>query len=82
MVVVTINYRLGCFGFLPVPGGGDANCGLWDQIEALRWVRAEIAAFGGDPANVSSHPRPLTKPENPTCSSADAVIHSSAKVNP
>ena len=65
VVVVTINYRLGCFGFLPVPGGGDANCGLWDQVEALRWVRAEIAAFGGDPANVSSHTRPHTKPENP-----------------
>lgn len=48
VVVVTVNYRLGAFGFL-----GDANLGIGDQIEALRWVRDEIAAFGGDPHRVT-----------------------------
>eukprot|EP00930_Biecheleria_cincta_P102290 TRINITY_DN93982_c0_g1_i1.p1 TRINITY_DN93982_c0_g1~~TRINITY_DN93982_c0_g1_i1.p1 ORF type:complete len:607 (+),score=51.28 TRINITY_DN93982_c0_g1_i1:26-1846(+) len=52
VVVVTINYRLGCFGFLHVPGG-DANCGLWDQIQALRWIQSEIHHFGGDPRMVT-----------------------------
>jgi para-nitrobenzyl esterase len=55
VVVVTINYRLGPFGFLDladIGGGGYAgagNAGLLDQITALRWVRDNIAAFGGDP---------------------------------
>ena len=59
VVVVTINYRLGPLGFLCVPGfaeaGGDActNFGILDQIAALKWVQAEIAAFGGDPGNVT-----------------------------
>ena len=48
VVVVTVNYRLGALGFL-----GGTNCGLLDQQAALRWVRANIAAFGGDPANVT-----------------------------
>lgn len=52
LVVVSVNYRLGAFGFLWVDGG-DANCGLADQLAALRWVRAHVAAFGGDPANVT-----------------------------
>ena len=58
-VVVTINYRLGPLGFLCVPGFSDApgepctNFGILDQIAALRWVQSEIAAFGGDPANVT-----------------------------
>ena len=47
-VVVTINYRLGAFGFL---GGG--NWGTLDQICALQWVRHHIAAFGGDASNVT-----------------------------
>jgi para-nitrobenzyl esterase len=56
VVVVTVNYRLGALGFLHVPGAdGDlaANWGMLDQLAALRWVRDEIAAFGGDPGNVT-----------------------------
>jgi para-nitrobenzyl esterase len=58
VVVVTINYRLGPFGFLrtrELGGGVDAtgNEGMLDQVAALEWVRDEIAAFGGDPDNVT-----------------------------
>jgi para-nitrobenzyl esterase len=53
VVVVTINYRLGVSGFLYVPGLGSANFGTQDQIAALRFVQQEIAAFGGDPDNVT-----------------------------
>jgi para-nitrobenzyl esterase len=57
VVVVTINYRLGALGYLNHPElrgrGIDANLGLRDQIRALEWVRENIAAFGGDPANVT-----------------------------
>lgn len=52
VVVVTMNYRLGCFGFMHVPGG-DKNCGVWDLLQALRWVHSEIASFGGDPENIT-----------------------------
>ncbi|GAA3431211.1 carboxylesterase/lipase family protein [Kutzneria kofuensis] len=48
VVVVTFNYRLGAFGFFD-----DTNCGVLDQIAALRWVRDNIAAFGGDPRQVT-----------------------------
>jgi para-nitrobenzyl esterase len=51
-VVVTVNYRVGALGFLSL-GPGRANFGLLDQAAALRFVRNEIAAFGGDPANVT-----------------------------
>jgi para-nitrobenzyl esterase len=47
VVCVTINYRLGVEGFLPIPGV-PTNLGLRDQIAALKWVRDNIAAFGGD----------------------------------
>ncbi|HEY5072674.1 MAG TPA: carboxylesterase family protein [Caulobacteraceae bacterium] len=60
VVLVTINYRLGRFGFFAHPAlaatdhdGPLANYGLMDQIAALKWVRANIAPFGGDPANVT-----------------------------
>ena len=52
--MVTINYRLGPFGFLS-SGNKDlpGNQGLWDQIEALKWVRQNIQYFNGDPNRVS-----------------------------
>ncbi|MER7450626.1 carboxylesterase family protein [Nocardia beijingensis] len=54
MVVVTVNYRLGALGYLYLgPEFGPANVGLLDQIAALRWVRENIAAFGGDPRRVT-----------------------------
>ncbi|AZZ38440.1 carboxylesterase/lipase family protein [Acidipropionibacterium jensenii] len=59
MIVVTLNYRVGPFGFLDLsslstPGVRcDSNVGLFDQITALKWVQANIAAFGGDPGNVT-----------------------------
>jgi para-nitrobenzyl esterase len=59
VVVVTINYRLGALGFLNLHDATDGKhpaCGvegLTDQIAALRWVRENIAAFGGDPGNVT-----------------------------
>jgi para-nitrobenzyl esterase len=52
VVCVTINYRLGADGFLYL-GNGIANLGLLDQIAALTWVQENIAAFGGDPENVT-----------------------------
>ncbi len=59
VVVVTLNYRLGLFGYLrgidvcgeALPSTG--NAGLLDQLAALAWVGEEIAAFGGDPGNVT-----------------------------
>lgn len=62
VVIVSINYRLGEFGFFGHPQlteearaehAPTANFGLLDQIEALKWVRRNIAAFGGDPLNVT-----------------------------
>lgn len=55
VVLVTVNYRLGRLGFFGHPslGGDVANFGLLDQVAALRWVRANVAAFGGDAANVT-----------------------------
>ena len=59
IVVVTINYRLGALGFLAHPalasrpGGPAGNYGLMDQQEALRWVKHNVAHFGGDPGNVT-----------------------------
>lgn len=53
VVVVTVTYRLGAFGYI----GTDhrpANLGLLDQMQALRWVRRSIGAFGGDAANVTA----------------------------
>jgi len=52
VVIVTINYRLGAFGFLYIPGV-TANVGMLDQITALKWVNKNIEAFGGDPNNIT-----------------------------
>jgi para-nitrobenzyl esterase len=52
-VVASINYRLGALGFLCLPGVSPGNLGLLDQVAALRFVRENIAAFGGDPNNVT-----------------------------
>lgn len=58
MVVVSVNYRLGALGFMPHPGFEDGaqhngNYGLEDQRMAMAWVQRNIAAFGGDPTNVT-----------------------------
>ncbi|NVJ85926.1 MAG: carboxylesterase family protein [Algoriphagus sp.] len=60
IVVVTINYRLGIFGFLAHPElsqenpeGVSGNYGVLDQIAALEWVKNNIQSFGGDPSNVT-----------------------------
>lgn len=59
VVLVTINYRLGVFGFLATTdlaheaGGSTGNYGLMDMIAALRWVQQNITQFGGDPGNVT-----------------------------
>jgi para-nitrobenzyl esterase len=52
VTVVSINYRLGAFGYLAHPDFG-ANFGVLDQVAALRWVQENIAAFGGDPGCVT-----------------------------
>jgi len=53
-VVVTINYRVGAFGFLVIDDPTTTpNVGLLDQVMALQWVHDNIAAFGGDPNNVT-----------------------------
>ncbi|GAB3141772.1 carboxylesterase family protein [Micromonospora sonneratiae] len=52
VVFVSLNYRLGVEGFVDL-GDGVVNLGLLDQIAALHWVRENIAAFGGDPDNVT-----------------------------
>jgi para-nitrobenzyl esterase len=59
VVLVTINYRLGVFGFLATAdlakeaNGGAGNYGLLDMVAALQWVKANIKNFGGDPENVT-----------------------------
>jgi para-nitrobenzyl esterase len=54
VVVVTVNHRLNLFGYLYLPGFPDSgNAGMLDLVLALRWVRDNIAAFGGDPACVT-----------------------------
>ena len=60
MILVTINYRVNIFGFFAhpqlseeSPWGASGNYGILDQLAALQWVRSNIAAFGGDPENIT-----------------------------
>ncbi|XP_065436200.1 acetylcholinesterase-like [Chrysemys picta bellii] len=52
VIVASMNYRLGALGFLSLPPAAPGNAGLWDQRLALRWLRDNAAAFGGEPAHV------------------------------
>ena len=54
VIVVSVTYRLGLFGYLSTSTGRPANLGLLDQIEAFRWVQRNIASFGGDPGRVTA----------------------------
>jgi para-nitrobenzyl esterase len=60
VIFITINYRLGVFGFLAHPQLSaesdlktSGNYGILDQVEALRWIKNNIEAFGGDPSNIT-----------------------------
>jgi para-nitrobenzyl esterase len=59
VVIVTVNHRLGVFGYLDLSGvdgetyAGSGNAGMLDIVAALEWVRDNIAGFGGDPGNVT-----------------------------
>lgn len=60
VILVTINYRLGVFGFMhhpelsaESPEGVSGNYGTYDQIAALKWIKRNIAQFGGDPENIT-----------------------------
>ncbi|MEX5303985.1 carboxylesterase family protein [Kocuria sabuli] len=66
VVVVTVTYRLGLFGYLGSGHHRPANLGLLDQLEAFRWVQRNITAFGGNPCNVTAFGQ---------SAGADAVAH-------
>lgn len=57
VIVVSMNYRLGAFGFLALHGSSEApgNVGLLDQRMVLQWVQDNIHFFGGNPKQVSFH---------------------------
>lgn len=58
VVIVSVYYRLSSFGFLATPAmksavNGDLNAGFLDQVQALKWVKENIASFGGNPSQVT-----------------------------
>ncbi|XP_054164718.1 carboxylesterase 1C-like [Oppia nitens] len=53
VIVITVQYRVGVFGFLKADGLASGNMGLWDQIMALKWIRKNANAFGGDSDNIT-----------------------------
>ncbi|XP_054833018.1 acetylcholinesterase-like [Eublepharis macularius] len=53
IIVASMNYRLGALGFLSLPPDAPGNIGLWDQHLALSWLKANMAAFGGDPTRLT-----------------------------
>jgi len=53
VIIVSLQYRLGCLGFLRDRQGNPANLGLLDLIEGLKWISRNIACFGGDPGNIT-----------------------------
>ena len=68
IVVVSIYYRLSVIGFLSHPrlvesGLGDLNVGIQDQIQALRWIQANVSSFGGDPSKMSVVQRGNSNPD-------------------
>jgi len=66
IIVVSVSYRLGLFGFLGGSEDRPANLGLFDLIESLRWIRKNIRSFGGDPDNVTLFGQ---------SSGGDAIVH-------
>ena len=81
IILVNMNYRLNMYGFMDfssVPGGEafeSASCnGLLDQAMALRWVHENIAAFGGDPDNVTVFGQPVF-PEDYRPERLDLPVH-------
>lgn len=97
VIVVSVTYRLGLFGFLATPAGRPGNLGLLDQLEAFRWVRRNIQAFGGDPRRVTAFGQSaggdaiahlMATPEAPTLfqraiiqSAPLGITHGRAKMN-
>ena len=78
VVLVTLNYRLGALGFLYSPElGATGNEALLDQIAGLRWVRREIANFGGDPGNVTVFGQSAHKDGN-----YQHIVHSQHHIKP
>lgn len=53
LVTVCVQYRLGLYGCVEIPGHAPANLHVYDQMEALRWVNENVSAFGGDPSKVT-----------------------------
>ena len=67
VIVVSMNYRIGAFGFLALHGSSEApgNVGLLDQRMALQWVQDNIQAFGGNPKQVTPPIQQCSLPGGP-----------------